>query len=167
MGTLSSVLYKTTDKDIASDIYRKYRKANSVESPPFGDCQIIAALICLKIPEAEPVGGYCSCDEDSGTHWYCVLPDGEVLDPLGAEWIGGGIKEREEKVRGVCQLVYALYSSWEDQPEVLELGRELVKARDELHARFPTVPQPTVSFAEMFPDEKNLAPWQTFEHRLW
>ena len=113
-------------QEVVRRLYADYRSKNSVNGqPPLGDCQILAALICLHVPTAEPVGGVCYDDEDSGSHWWAELPDGTVLDPLGAEWQAGGVKEREELVRGVPHLVHALRRTWPDAPDILYVADRL------------------------------------------
>lgn len=103
-------------------LYARYRAGGP---PPLGDCQVIAGMICHGVPQAEPVGGICYDAEDSGAHWWAELPDGTVLDPLGADWQGGGVSSREPLVRGVPALVYALRRTWPDKPEVLALADRL------------------------------------------
>ena len=98
-------------------------------TPPLGDCQLLAAIVCFGIPDAEPVGGICADAEDSGAHWWAELPDGTMLDPLGADWQAGGIQARDPQVRGVPALLHALRSSWADDPDVLELATRLEAKR--------------------------------------
>lgn len=119
-----------TAQDVVSLMYADYRARYGVDGlPPFGDCQIIAALVCIVVPNAEPVGGICSDAEDSGAHWWSELPDGTVLDPLGADWQAGGVTSRDPQVRGVPALLYALRRTWPDEREVLALADNLEAKR--------------------------------------
>ncbi len=112
----------SNSKRIANDVYVKYRSGGPV---PIGECHIIAALVCLELPYAKPVGGYCSDGEDRGAHWWAEMPDGTVLDPLGQDWAAGGVQTRERRVAGVPALLAAMRSAWTDYPAVMELAGKL------------------------------------------
>lgn len=124
-STATPQLRHDPEGTVAAMIYETRRKPNG--QPPYGECQVLAAMIAIAIPDAVPVGGICH-GEDSGSHWWYEMPGGRVLDPLGADWIGGGIITRDKKVPGVAALLSAMRASWSDSPEIMRLAQGL-KAR--------------------------------------
>ncbi|WP_454017665.1 hypothetical protein [Azospirillum sp. Marseille-Q6669] len=81
-----------TPGDIAETVYDELcRRYN--ERPLYGECMSVAWLARTAIRAAHGDdavravwGRVRDADGDTGPHWWLVLPDGTVLDPLGEDW---------------------------------------------------------------------------------
>ena len=67
--------------DIAKDVVKKFEyKHGKGESR--GACYTIASMIWLLLPRSRLVRGYIRMIQGDAQHWWVVLEDGTIIDPL-------------------------------------------------------------------------------------
>jgi hypothetical protein len=54
--------------------------------PPFGDCQLVALMICYAVPNSEIIQGQIKFEDGYSTQHFWVSSQGLDLDPLAKDW---------------------------------------------------------------------------------
>jgi hypothetical protein len=61
--------------------------AENVPASPRGYCNEMTASMVEEFPELRRVRGhYVDVDDRRHPHWWCVTPDGEIVDPTAAQF---------------------------------------------------------------------------------
>lgn len=88
----SAELLAMVPREIAAAIYNDLCRSYD-ERPLYGECMSVAWLSGAAIRAARgnnavrTVWGWVKdSDGDTGPHWWLVLADGTVIDPLGEDW---------------------------------------------------------------------------------
>lgn len=63
-----------------------------------GQCGIMSAIVSSLFPELRRVRGhyYCPIAGRERTHWWCVAPDGSIVDPTASQFPSAGAGEYRE-----------------------------------------------------------------------
>lgn len=65
--------------------------------PGRGRCQELSEAMAAQFPELRVVAGYYHCPIwKSQQHWWCITPDGKIVDPTAAQFPSGGLGKYEE-----------------------------------------------------------------------
>lgn len=128
-----------------------------IESYPYKDrvgmCGAATNEMCKKFPELKRVPGFVSTMYGLREHWWCVSPDGSIVDPTKEQFKGvGGILSyqevgREDSVRlGKCMNCGAeIYGPYSVGPRSMCLPQLYVDAFEEFQYRgrdFPDIYDP-------------------------
>ena len=66
----------------------------SVNGHTLGKCGHATAAMKLQFPELRIVCGFAHCAWGARQHWWCVAPDGQIIDPTASQF--PGVFEYEE-----------------------------------------------------------------------
>ena len=74
--------------------YAEWIRAH-VPSDPTGRCAEITGQMAATFPELTRVRGHYRWTQDEAPwpHWWCVAPDGAIIDPTATQWPDGGLGE--------------------------------------------------------------------------
>lgn len=96
--------YTSTIADMPEP-YRSWCEAN-VQPPVRGKCLMYADRMLTAFPELRTVRGHVGKVHRDCEHWWCVTPDGTVIDPTAAQFRVGSVYipfvEGSDEPTGVC-----------------------------------------------------------------
>lgn len=75
-----------------------------------GKCDEATQLMCAAFPELRRAAGFAHSSWGRDQHWWCVSPEGEIVDPTASQFLGGIAdyeeldleKDRDRIPTGVC-----------------------------------------------------------------
>lgn len=59
-----------------------------------GKCQTAVKEMCAAFPELRPARGFVTCYWGEDQHWWCVTPNGDIVDPTATQF-GGTVMYEE------------------------------------------------------------------------
>lgn len=62
------------------------RLCNLIGHPPYSDCQLVALMLHLAIPDSNIVEGNVICDNQREVNHFWVTVNGQDIDPLSEDW---------------------------------------------------------------------------------
>lgn len=62
------------------------RLCNLIGHPPYGDCQLVALMLHLAMPDSNIVEGNVICDDQREVNHFWVTLNGQDIDPLSEDW---------------------------------------------------------------------------------
>lgn len=68
----------------------------SVDGHTLGKCGHATEAIKLQFPELRLACGFAHCAWGPRQHWWCVTPDGVIVDPTVSQFPGSAVFEYEE-----------------------------------------------------------------------
>lgn len=80
--------------------YAEWIEANVPENPT-NMCEEVTACMVKAFPELTRVRGhYCDLLQGRRPHWWCVTPDGEIVDPTAAQFAPYGEYDPIDESKG-------------------------------------------------------------------
>jgi hypothetical protein len=71
---------------MTESIYHKWVKDNVPAEERLGQCQKWSKQIAEVFPELRIARGWVYCELGERTHWWCIAPDGTVVDPTASQF---------------------------------------------------------------------------------
>mgnify|MGYP006902112283 CR=1 FL=1 len=62
------------------------RLCNLIGHPPYSDCQLVALMLHLAVPDSKIVEGNVICDDQREVNHFWVTVNGQDIDPLSEDW---------------------------------------------------------------------------------